>query len=55
MRILLDTNVVLDVLLEREPFFDDSSRVWQASDRGLFDACIASFSIPAIYYICQKQ
>jgi predicted nucleic acid-binding protein len=54
-RILLDTNIVLDVLLDRHPFADQSHQIWRASDEGLFDACIASFSIPTIYYICNKQ
>lgn len=55
MRVLLDTNVVLDVLLDRQPHVADSQRVWQASDDGLFDACIAAFSLPTIHYLCAKQ
>ena len=27
MRIFFDTNVVLDILMRREPFFGDSARV----------------------------
>jgi predicted nucleic acid-binding protein len=54
-RILLDTNVVLDVLLNRQPFVDEARQIWDASDRGLFDACIASFTIPTIHYICRRQ
>ena len=34
-RILLDTNVVLDVLLDRPPFVDEARQIWDASDRGL--------------------
>lgn len=55
MRILLDTNVVLDVLLNRQPFVADSRKVWQASDDGAFDACLAAFTIPTIFYICKRQ
>ena len=54
-RILLDTNIVLDVLLARHPFVDDAVKIWHAADDGLFDASIASFTIPTIYYICRKQ
>jgi predicted nucleic acid-binding protein len=35
MRVLLDTNIVLDVLLEREPFVQVAKRVWQAADEAL--------------------
>jgi predicted nucleic acid-binding protein len=54
-RFLIDTNVVLDVLLERPPFVEDARRIWEASDAGLFDASIASFSIPTIHYICRRH
>jgi predicted nucleic acid-binding protein len=54
-RVLLDTNVVLDVLLDRQPFVDEARRLWEASDEGLFDACIASFTIPTIYYVCGSK
>lgn len=34
MRVLLDTNVVLDVLLNRQPWVKDASAIWQANDDG---------------------
>ena len=37
MRILLDTNVVLDVLLNREPWVAEASAIWQANDDGRLD------------------
>ena len=55
MRILLDTNIVLDVLLNREPFVGDSRRLWQMADDGAFDGSVASFSLPTIHYICQRH
>ena len=55
MRILVDTNIVLDVLLNREPFVHDSRRIWDAADDGVFDACVASFTLPTIHYICERQ
>jgi predicted nucleic acid-binding protein len=54
MRALVDTNIVLDVLLDREPFVTDSLKVWTAADAGDFVACISAFSIPTIHYICQR-
>jgi predicted nucleic acid-binding protein len=55
MRILLDANVVLDVLLDRQPFVQEAGRLWRAADEGVFDACIASFTLPTIYYVCRRQ
>jgi predicted nucleic acid-binding protein len=34
IRLLLDTNVVLDVLLARDPWFADAQRIWQAHRDG---------------------
>jgi len=55
MRVLLDTNVVLDVLLDRHPFVTEARQIWAAADKGLFDACIATFSVPTIHFICERQ
>jgi predicted nucleic acid-binding protein len=51
MRILIDTNLVLDLLLEREPFADDASRLFQLIDRGQIDGYIAATTITNIFYI----
>lgn len=34
MRLLFDTNVILDVLLNRPPWVTDASGVWKACDEG---------------------
>jgi hypothetical protein len=39
MRVLIDTDVVLDLLLKRPPFYPDAFARWQAGDAGL-DALI---------------
>ncbi len=55
MRLLLDANVVLDVLLDRQPFAAEAREVWAAADRGLIDGCIAAFTLPTVHYICRRQ
>ena len=55
MRVLLDTNVVLDVLLDRAPFVGDARRLWELSDAGTFDAFIASFTLSTIHYVCRRH
>lgn len=32
MRILIDTNVILDVFLDREPFVDNAALIWKAHE-----------------------
>ncbi len=34
MRVLFDTNVILDVLLDRKPWVQESGMLWRANDEG---------------------
>ena len=43
-KILIDTNVLLDYLLEREPFFEDAKKVIYAKNRGVFTAPSLSYT-----------
>lgn len=54
MRVLIDTNVLLDVLLSREPWAGRSKAVWDAADAGRFDAFISALSLPNVFYIGRK-
>lgn len=54
MLVFLDTNVVLDFLLEREPWFGDSAAFWQAVEEGSITGCISASSVTDIYYIARR-
>ena len=54
MNVLLDTNVVLDVLLAREPFLADSQAVWQACDDGRISGYILASSLTDIFFIARR-
>lgn len=54
MRVCLDTNVLLDVLAEREPFWRSSARVWSLAESGLLDASISAISYNNCFYIVRK-
>ena len=51
IRILLDTNVVLDVLLKREPWVSDASVIWQANDEGRLVGYLMASALTDIFYI----
>lgn len=55
MRILLDTNIVLDVLAHRESFFEKSNGVMQLVAEGKIEGAITANSITDIYYISRKH
>lgn len=54
MRVLIDTNIVLDVLIQREPFFEHSQLVMLASERKLIHGFVSASSITDIFYISIK-
>ena len=51
---LLDTNVILDVLLDRLPWSTDAAALWQAKLDGRFVACITATSLTDIFYITRR-
>jgi predicted nucleic acid-binding protein len=53
--ILFDTNVLLDVLAKREPFFGDSQAIWAAHDENRIDGYIAATSLTNLFYIVRRQ
>lgn len=55
MRILIDTNILLDYIVEREPYAEFARKiVWLCKENKL-EGCIAAHSIPNIFYILRKN
>ena len=54
-RILVDTNILLDYLLEREPFFEDAKQVIMSCINGKSNGCIAAHSISNMFFILRKD
>jgi predicted nucleic acid-binding protein len=54
-RVLIDTNVVLDVLLERKPHLAASAAIWDAVESGGAEGYLAAHAITTIHYLAQKQ
>ncbi|MCI6021719.1 MAG: PIN domain-containing protein [[Bacteroides] pectinophilus] len=54
-KILIDTNVLLDYLLEREPFFEDAKKVILLCAEGNAQGCIAAHSISNMFFILRKD
>lgn len=54
MRVLFDTNVVLDVLLKRDPWVVDSQALWQAVDEGRLTAYLPASSLTDIFYVARR-
>lgn len=54
-KVLLDTNIILDIALRREPHFSHSSEIFSLIDEKLIEGYITATSLTDIYYIARKE
>jgi predicted nucleic acid-binding protein len=55
MRVLIDTNIVLDFLLQRKPFFQDAELLFQAIEAGKVRGYVTATTLTDIFYISRKH
>ena len=55
MNAQIDSNVVVDVLVRRAPFFADSSRVLDRAERGDFTAWLCATTITTVFYLVRRH
>jgi len=54
MRVLLDTNIVLDLLLEREKFFENSKKIFEKIENNEIEGYLCATTITTIHYLVTK-
>lgn len=54
MKIMCDTNVIIDVLLEREPFEEDSYKILSLCEEHRLDGFVSASSVTDIFYLVRK-
>jgi len=54
MRALIDTNVLLDAIFAREPFLNDSKKLFELIREKRIEGCVSVQSLKDIFYICNK-
>lgn len=55
MRLLIDTNILLDFLLQREPFFQNADLLFQAIDSGRVVGYVTATTLTDIFYIARRH
>lgn len=53
-RLLLDVNVVLDVLLDRDPWGETASALWSAIESGKARGLIPAHGVTTLHYLMRK-
>ena len=51
MRVLFDTNVVLDVLMDRSPFAEAASRLFAAVEHGTVGGYLGATTVTTVHYL----
>ena len=54
MRILFDTNVILDVLLDREPFSSSAAKLFSKVEKGEITGYVCATTITTLHYLTSK-
>ncbi len=54
MKVFVDTNVLMDVLAKREPFYRDSAHVWTLAEQGRVAGFVSVISFNNIYYVVRR-
>jgi predicted nucleic acid-binding protein len=54
MRVLLDTDVILDVFLKREPFAEAAAELWRANEQRLYEGYVSAITPVNLFYIARK-
>jgi predicted nucleic acid-binding protein len=55
MKVLVDTNIIIDILDRREEFFADSYALIQRAVQGKLEAVIAASAVTDVYYIISRS
>lgn len=55
MRVIVDTNVVLDVLLARELFAEPASRIFALAEQSKIEASLCAITVTTIHYLLTQS
>ena len=55
MKILIDTNIIVDVALEREPFLAESDRILTFVEEGEIQGYVSASTFSDLYYIIRRD
>ncbi len=54
-KVFVDTDIVMDLLAAREPFFEHAAKLFSSADKGDIQVCVSSLCFAKLNYILSKQ
>jgi predicted nucleic acid-binding protein len=55
LKILVDVNLCLDVLLERKPFAEPAARLWEAVERKEVEGLLPAHGVTTIHHLVSRE
>jgi len=55
MKLFVDTNVILDVVVCREPFYKSSQAVLALAERRAIEVCVSALTFNNLYYVTRRE
>ena len=53
--VFVDTDIILDLLTRRDPFYTAAARLFTLVERGEIKACVSSLTFANLFYILRKE
>ena len=51
---LIDGNIILDVLQKREPYYEDSAKIWKMCETDLAEGYVSALTFAHLVYVMRK-
>jgi predicted nucleic acid-binding protein len=55
IKLFVDTNVLIDVMAVREPFYIPAAALWASIEKGQRTACISATSVTTVAYLLRRH
>lgn len=55
MKVLIDTNIIMDVALQRQPFFAASNQLFSLVQHQQFEGYVSASTFGDLYYLIRKE
>jgi len=53
--LFIDTNIVIDLLAKREPFYEAAAKLFSLADRGKVKLCVSALTFANTNYVLSKM
>lgn len=53
-QVFFDINILLDVLIKREPFYDKAAVLWTMAEKRQIQGFVSAMSLPTSYYLLRQ-